>query len=35
MGAVLRTMNVEPDALMPDDKNEFVIKKEEDTSGRS
>lgn len=35
MGAVLRTMNVEPDALTPDDKSEIVINKKEDTSGRS
>lgn len=27
MGAVLRTMNVEPDALTPDDKSEIVINK--------
>ncbi|MCA6220390.1 peptidoglycan glycosyltransferase FtsI [Photorhabdus antumapuensis] len=35
MGGVLRIMNVEPDALAADDKNEFVINKKEDTGGRS
>lgn len=35
MGGVLRTMNVEPDALPSDDKNEFVINREEGSGGRS
>ncbi|MFC3396667.1 peptidoglycan glycosyltransferase FtsI [Brenneria rubrifaciens] len=35
MGGVLRTMNVEPDALPSDDKNEFVINREEGSGDRS
>ncbi|PWC21759.1 peptidoglycan glycosyltransferase FtsI [Brenneria roseae subsp. roseae] len=35
MGGVLRTMNVEPDALPSDDKNEFVINQKEGSGGRS
>ncbi|KAA9002607.1 peptidoglycan glycosyltransferase FtsI [Affinibrenneria salicis] len=35
MGGVLRTMNVEPDALPTGDKNEFVINREEGSGGRS
>ncbi|MGJ0637251.1 peptidoglycan glycosyltransferase FtsI [Xenorhabdus bovienii] len=35
MSGVLRTMNVEPDALPADDKKEFVINNKEDKSGRS
>ncbi|PWC15703.1 peptidoglycan glycosyltransferase FtsI [Brenneria roseae subsp. americana] len=35
MGGVLRTMNVEPDALPSDDKNEFVINRKEGPGGRS
>ncbi|GKV94710.1 peptidoglycan glycosyltransferase FtsI [Pectobacterium aroidearum] len=35
MGGVLRTMNIEPDALPSGDKNEFVINREEGSGGRS
>ncbi len=35
MGGVLRTMNVEPDALPTNDKNEFVINEGGKTGGRS
>ncbi len=35
MGGVLRTMNIEPDALTTGDKNEFVINQGEGTGGRS
>ncbi|MBE5215089.1 MULTISPECIES: peptidoglycan glycosyltransferase FtsI [Pectobacterium] len=35
MGGVLRTMNIEPDALPTGDKNEFVINREEGSGGRS
>ncbi|MDX5628932.1 MULTISPECIES: peptidoglycan glycosyltransferase FtsI [unclassified Brenneria] len=35
MGGVLRTMNVEPDALPTGDKNDFVINREEGSGGRS
>lgn len=35
MGGVLRTMNIEPDALPLGDKNEFVINREEGSGGRS
>ncbi|MEC5317411.1 peptidoglycan glycosyltransferase FtsI [Brenneria populi subsp. brevivirga] len=35
MGGVLRTMNVEPDALPSGDKSEFVINREEGSGGRS
>ncbi|WP_407062014.1 peptidoglycan glycosyltransferase FtsI [Brenneria tiliae] len=35
MGGVLRTMNIEPDALPIGDKNEFVINREEAPGGRS
>lgn len=35
MGGVLRTMNVEPDALTAANKNEFVINQGEKTGGRS
>ncbi|MEH0875002.1 peptidoglycan glycosyltransferase FtsI [Pectobacterium cacticida] len=35
MGGVLRTMNVEPDALPTGDKNEFVINRKEGSGGRS
>ncbi|MCG8156248.1 peptidoglycan glycosyltransferase FtsI [Brenneria goodwinii] len=35
MGGVLRTMNVEPDALPSGDKNEFVINRKEGPGGRS
>nr|NMN90590.1 peptidoglycan synthetase FtsI [Brenneria salicis ATCC 15712 = DSM 30166]RBP66916.1 peptidoglycan synthetase FtsI [Brenneria salicis ATCC 15712 = DSM 30166] len=35
MGGVLRTMNVEPDALPSDDKNEFVINRKEGSGDRS
>ncbi|AOR62435.1 peptidoglycan glycosyltransferase FtsI [Pectobacterium wasabiae] len=35
MGGVLRTMNIEPDALPVGDKNEFVINREEGSGGRS
>ncbi|AKJ41418.1 peptidoglycan glycosyltransferase FtsI [Pragia fontium] len=35
MGGVLRTMNIEPDALPVDDKNELVINQKGATSGRS
>ncbi|PWC16858.1 peptidoglycan glycosyltransferase FtsI [Brenneria corticis] len=35
MGGVLRTMNVEPDALPTGEKNEFVINREEAPGGRS
>ncbi|MDX6916656.1 peptidoglycan glycosyltransferase FtsI [Pectobacterium carotovorum] len=35
MGGVLRTMNIEPDALPAGDKNEFVINREEGSGGRS
>ncbi|MFJ5399835.1 peptidoglycan glycosyltransferase FtsI [Pectobacterium sp. CHL-2024] len=35
MGGVLRTMNIEPDALPIGDKNEFVINREEGSGGRS
>lgn len=35
MGGVLRTMNIEPDALPTGDKNELVINRNEGTGGRS
>lgn len=35
MGGVLRTMNIEPDALATGEKNEFVINQGEGTGGRS
>lgn len=35
MGGVLRTMNIEPDALASGEKNEFVINQKEATGGRS
>lgn len=35
MGAVLRTMNIQPDALPSGDKREFVINRKEDSGGRS
>ncbi|MDN6228103.1 MAG: hypothetical protein L0J12_02630, partial [Enterobacterales bacterium] len=35
MGGVLRTMNVEPDALPTGDKNELVNNKKEGSGGRS
>ncbi|MFJ5428635.1 peptidoglycan glycosyltransferase FtsI [Pectobacterium actinidiae] len=35
MGGVLRTMNIEPDALPTGEKNEFVINREEGSGGRS
>ncbi len=35
MGAVLRTMNIEPDALPVTEKSEFVINRKEDSNGRS
>jgi len=35
MGGVLRTMNVEPDALATGEKSEFVINQGEGTGGRS
>lgn len=35
MGSVLRTMNIEPDALPTDNKNEFVINIQEEPGGRS
>ncbi|WP_315709307.1 peptidoglycan glycosyltransferase FtsI [Brenneria uluponensis] len=35
MGGVLRTMNIEPDALPVGDKNEFVINRKEGSGGRS
>lgn len=35
MGGVLRMMNIEPDALQPDEKNDIVINKKEVKSGRS
>lgn len=35
MGGVLRTMNIEPDALPTNDKNDLVINKNEDFSDRS
>ncbi|MDU1754977.1 MAG: penicillin-binding transpeptidase domain-containing protein, partial [Citrobacter sp.] len=35
MGGVLRTMNIEPDALATGEKSEFVINQGEGTGGRS
>lgn len=35
MGGVLRTMNIEPDALATGEKNEFVINQKEASGGRS
>ena len=35
MGGVLRTMNIEPDALPTGDKSELVINKKEGSGGRS
>ena len=35
MGGVLRTMNIEPDALTAGEKNEFVINQKEASGGRS
>ncbi len=35
MGGLLRTMNIEPDALATGEKSEFVINQGEGTGGRS
>ncbi len=35
MGGVLRTMNIEPDALPVNDKNELVTNRSEESSDRS